>query len=65
MLLAHALRSLYAGGSDGSLARRWEFREESPLVGSDRSLFIAMGVIALFSLCSTFGLLSFLGSLRY
>ncbi|KAJ5223869.1 hypothetical protein N7468_008411 [Penicillium chermesinum] len=61
-LLTHALRSLYAAGEGGAspLARRWEFREESPLVGSDHSLFIAMGVIALCSLCSTIGLLSFL-----
>ncbi|KAJ5175821.1 uncharacterized protein N7482_001698 [Penicillium canariense] len=59
-MLTHALRSLYASGGDSSVARRWEFRDESPLEGSDRSLFIAMGVIALFSLGSTFGLLSFL-----
>ncbi|KAJ5281779.1 hypothetical protein N7478_007151 [Penicillium angulare] len=60
VMLTHVLRSLYAGGGDGSLARRWEFRETEPLEGSDRSLFIAMGVIALFSLGSTLGLLSFL-----
>ncbi|OQE31853.1 hypothetical protein PENSTE_c001G10432 [Penicillium steckii] len=59
-MLSHVLRSLSSTGSDGSLSRRWEFRDEAPLVGSDRSLFIAMGVIALFSLLSTFGLLSFL-----
>ncbi|KAJ5974582.1 hypothetical protein N7481_011792 [Penicillium waksmanii] len=59
-MLGHVLRSLSTAGGDGSLARRWEFRDEAPLEGSDRSLFIAMGVIALFSLCSTFGLLSFL-----
>lgn len=60
--LAHVMRSLYAAGDEGSmpLARRWVFREESPLVGSDHSLFIAMGVIALCSLCSSLGLLSFL-----
>lgn len=59
-MLAHVFRSLTTSGGDGSLARRWEFRDEAPLVGSDRSLFIAMGVIAIFSLGSTFGLLSFL-----
>lgn len=60
--LTHVLRSLYANhdGDISQLARRWEFREEAPLIGSDRSLFIAMGVIALFSLVSTVGLLSFL-----
>ncbi|KAJ5925027.1 hypothetical protein N7454_007666 [Penicillium verhagenii] len=60
VLLTHILRSLYADGGDGSIARRWEFRDEDPLKGSDRSLFIAMGVIALCSLGSTLGLLSFL-----
>jgi hypothetical protein len=33
-------------------------QEESPLRGVDRSLFIAMGILALCSLCSTLGLLS-------
>lgn len=60
VMLSYVLRSLTSSGSDGSLARRWEFRDEAALIGSDRSLFIAMGVIALFSLLSTFGLLSFL-----
>ena len=59
-MLTHVLRSLYAEGADGSLARRWEFRDEAPLVGTDRSLFIAMGVIGLCSMVSTLGLLSFL-----
>ncbi|KAJ6066346.1 hypothetical protein N7444_000099 [Penicillium canescens] len=59
-MVVHALRSLYAAGVDSSLSRRWEFRKESPLEGSDRSLFIAMGVIALFSLGSTLSLVSFL-----
>ncbi|KAJ5645919.1 hypothetical protein N7490_002291 [Penicillium lividum] len=58
-LLTHALRSIYADG-EGSLARRWQFEDEEPLKGSDRSLFIAMGTIAICSLCSTLGLLSFL-----
>ncbi|KAJ5729493.1 uncharacterized protein N7483_004001 [Penicillium malachiteum] len=61
VLLTHFLRSLYADGGGGSLARReWEFRDTVPLEGSDRSLFIAMGIIALCSLGSTLGLLSFL-----
>ncbi|KAJ5994554.1 hypothetical protein N7451_010278 [Penicillium sp. IBT 35674x] len=60
VLLTHVLRSLYVGDGDGLIARRWEFQEEDPLKGSDRSLFIAMGVIALCSLGSTLGLLSFL-----
>ena len=60
VMLAHALRSLYAYESDFSVARRWEFREVSPVEGSNRSLFIAMGVIAILSLGSTLGLLSFL-----
>lgn len=59
-MLSHVLRSLYADGDGSSLARRWEFRDESPLKGSHRSLFTAMGVIALCSLVSTLGLLSFL-----
>jgi hypothetical protein len=46
---------------NASLARRkWEFHEEVPLLGSDRSLFIAMGMIALLSLVSSLSLLSFL-----
>ncbi|KAJ6014158.1 hypothetical protein N7540_008749 [Penicillium herquei] len=61
VLLTHFLRSLYADGGGGSLARReWEFHDEVALEGSDRSLFIAMGIIALCSLGSTLGLLSFL-----
>lgn len=60
VLLTHVLRSLYADGGEDSIARRWEFHEESPLRGVDRSLFIAMGILALCSLCSTLGLLSFL-----
>ncbi|KAJ5201168.1 hypothetical protein N7449_005971 [Penicillium cf. viridicatum] len=60
VILTHVLRFLYADGGENSIARRWEFREESPLRGSDRRLFIAMGIIALCSLCSTLGLLSFL-----
>lgn len=60
VLLTHVLRSMYADGGEGALARRWEFRDEDPLVGSDRSLFIAMGIIGLCSLGSTLGLLSFL-----
>ncbi|KAJ5732201.1 hypothetical protein N7493_003682 [Penicillium malachiteum] len=61
VLLTHFLRSLYADGGGGSLARReWEFHDEVLLKGSDRSLFIAMGIIALCSLGSTLGLLSFL-----
>ncbi|KAJ5666649.1 hypothetical protein N7462_011058 [Penicillium macrosclerotiorum] len=59
-LLIHVLRSHYGDGGDGSLARRWEFREDYPLEGSERSLFTAMGIIALSSLVSTLGLLSFL-----
>lgn len=59
-MLSHALRSLSTDAGNGSLARRWEFRDEAPLEGSDRSLFIAMGVIAIFSLGSTLSLLSFL-----
>ena len=59
-MLTYLLRGLHADGSDGSITRRWEFLEEVPLLGSDRSLFIAMGVIALLSLGSTLGLLSFL-----
>ena len=58
VLLAHILRSLSA--DDGSLASRWEFRDEIPLRGSDRSLFIGIGLVALCSLGSTLGLLSFL-----
>ncbi|OQE91903.1 hypothetical protein PENNAL_c0008G08768 [Penicillium nalgiovense] len=60
VLLTHVLRSLYADGGEDSIARRWEFSEESPLRGNDRSLFIAMGILALCSLCSTLGLLLFL-----
>jgi hypothetical protein len=60
VMLIHALRALYADGGDSSLARRWEFREESPVEGTNRSLFIAMGVVAILSLTSTLGLLSFL-----
>lgn len=60
VMLSHVLRSLYADGHDDSLARRWEFRDESPVEGSERSLFTAMGVVALCSLGSTLGLLSFL-----
>jgi hypothetical protein len=59
-MLTHALRALYADGGVASIVRRWEFREESPVEGTNRSLFIAMGVIAILSLGSTFGLLSFL-----
>jgi hypothetical protein len=60
VMLTHALRALYADGGDSSLARRWEFREESPVEGTNRSLFFVMGVIAILSLSSTLGLLSFL-----
>ena len=60
VLLTHVLRSLNGDSSEGSLGRNWDYREEIPLRGTDRSLFIAMGVIALCSLCSTLGLLSFL-----
>ncbi|KAF3394121.1 hypothetical protein F1880_004661 [Penicillium rolfsii] len=60
LMLTHALRDLYADGADSSLTRRWEFREESPVEGINRSLFIAMGVVSILSLTSTFGLLSFL-----
>ncbi|OOQ88171.1 G protein-coupled receptor GprD [Penicillium brasilianum] len=59
-MLTQALRALYADGGNSPIARRWEFREESPVEGTDRSLFIAMGVIAILSLGSTLGLLSFL-----
>ncbi|KAJ5133135.1 uncharacterized protein N7443_005233 [Penicillium atrosanguineum] len=54
------LRSLASGDSGGAFARRWEFRDEAPLKGSDRSLFIAMGFFGLLSLVSTLSLLSFL-----
>jgi hypothetical protein len=60
VMLTRALRALYNDGADSSLARRWEFREESPVEGTNRSLFIAMGVVAILSLTSTLGLLSFL-----
>ncbi|KAJ5604398.1 hypothetical protein N7510_009552 [Penicillium lagena] len=59
VMLTHLLRSL-AQGQDGSLARRWEFQEWDPLEGTDRSLFIAIGTVALLSLISTLSLLSFL-----
>ncbi|CAG8947513.1 unnamed protein product [Penicillium salamii] len=59
-MLFHVLRSL-AFEDNASLARRkWEFHEEVPLLGSDRSLFIAMGIIALLSLVSSLFLLCFL-----
>lgn len=58
ILFSHILRSLM---SDHGLApRRWEFRDEVPLLGSDRSLFIAMGIIALISLFSSLSLLTYL-----
>lgn len=61
VMLTHVLRSLYAEGVENPLVRRkWEFHDEIPLEGRDRSLFIAIGVIGLFSLLSTLGLLSFL-----
>lgn len=61
VMLTHVLRSLYAEGAHSPLVRRkWEFHDEISLQGSDRSLFIAMGIIGLVSLLSTLGLLSFL-----
>jgi hypothetical protein len=54
------LRSLASGDGGSAHSRRWEFRDEAPLEGSDRSLFIAMGLFGLLSLISTFALLSFL-----
>lgn len=54
------LRSLASGDSGSALSRRWEFRDESPLKGTDRALFIAMGICGLLSLTSTLCLLSFL-----
>lgn len=60
VMLMHVLRALDVDGADRSLTQRWEFRPESPVEGLDRSLFIMMGVVALMSLVSTVGLLSFL-----
>ncbi|KAJ6100247.1 hypothetical protein N7467_001782 [Penicillium canescens] len=57
-MFSHVLRSLTS--DHGLVPRKWEFRDEVPLVGSDRSLFIAMGTIALISLVSSLSLLSFL-----
>jgi hypothetical protein len=57
-MFSHVLRSLTS--DHGLVPRKWEFREEVPLLGSDRSLFIAMGIIALISLVSSLFLLAFL-----
>ncbi|KAJ5753374.1 uncharacterized protein N7511_007527 [Penicillium nucicola] len=57
-MLSLVLRSLTS--DHGLVPRKWEFREEAPLLGSDRSLFIAMGIIALMSLVSSLFLLAFL-----
>ncbi|KAF7714459.1 Uncharacterized protein PECH_004949 [Penicillium ucsense] len=61
VMLMHLLGALYLDGAGQlSVTRRWEFSEETPLTGLDRSLFIMMGVVALLSLVSTIGLLTFL-----
>jgi len=59
-MLFHVLRSLTFEDNATLVRRKWEFHEELPLEGSDRSLFIAIGVIALLSLVSSLSLLSFL-----
>lgn len=60
LVMLSILRSLASGDSGSALSRRWEFRDESPLKGTDRALFIAMGMCGLLSLISTLCLLSFL-----
>ncbi|CAG7953712.1 unnamed protein product [Penicillium olsonii] len=59
-MLFHVLRSLTFEDNASLARRKWEFHEEVPLRGSDRSLFIAMGIIALISMVSSLFLLSFL-----
>lgn len=52
-MLFHALRSL-ASEENASLARReWELHDEIPLLGLDKRLFIAIGVVSLLSMVSS------------
>lgn len=59
-MLFQALRSLIPE-DNASLARRtWEFHDEVPLIGQEKRLFIAIGVVSILSMVSSLSLLLFL-----
>ncbi|KAJ5907368.1 hypothetical protein N7495_000050 [Penicillium taxi] len=65
VFLHHVVRALHGmqeieDRDHRSMASEWKFQDSIPLEGGDRSLFIAMGVIALLSMITSLSLLSFL-----